>query len=214
VNVHEVRRFVNSLPNDPSDPAKNPYRMMHIPGAGAGGHCLPKDPWLLKYGLDAYGDFKFTPKILVESRKTNDSMPQHMKNLVEEALHEKNVKLQDARVCILGFAFLGDSNDTRNTPALPLYNLLKNICKELIVHDPYVKEFEGIALTDNLENALKDKDCMVIVTRHKQYVDIRLDWLKNILATPVIVDGRNVFNPKDCKEAGFSYRGVGIGTRK
>ena len=214
VNVHEVRRFVNSLPNDPSDPAKNPYRMMHIPGAGAGGHCLPKDPWLLKYGLDAYGDFKFTPKILVESRKINDSMPQHMKDLVEEALHEKNVKLQDARVCILGFAFLGDSNDTRNTPALPLYNLLKDICKEVIVHDPYVKEFEGIALTDNLENALKNKDCTVIVTRHKQYVDIRLDWLKNILATPVIVDGRNVFNPEDCKQAGFSYRGVGIGTQK
>lgn len=214
VNVHEVRRFVNSLPNDPSDPAKNPYRMMHIPGAGAGGHCLPKDPWLLKYGLDAYGGFKFTPKILVESRKINDSMPQHMKDLVEEALHEKGVRLQDARVCILGFAFLGDSNDTRNTPALPLYNLLKAVCKKVVVHDPYVKEFEGIALTDNLENALKNKDCMVIVTRHKQYVGIRLDWLKSILATPVIVDGRNVFNPKDCKEAGFSYRGVGIGTRK
>jgi len=214
VNVHEVRRFVNSLPNDPSDPAKNPYRMMHIPGAGAGGHCLPKDPWLLKYGLDAYGDFKFTPKILIESRKTNDSMPQHMKDLVEEALHEKNVKLQDARVCILGFAFLGDSNDTRNTPALPLYNLLKDTCKEVIVHDPYVKEFEGINLTNNLGNALKNKDCMVIVTRHKQYVDIRLDWLKSILATPVIVDGRNVFYPKDCEEAGFSYRGVGIGTHK
>jgi UDP-N-acetyl-D-mannosaminuronic acid dehydrogenase len=214
VNIHEVRRFVNSLPNDPSDPAKNPYRIMHIPGAGAGGHCLPKDPWLLKHGLDAYGSFKFTPKILVESRKINDSMPQHMKNLVEEALHEKGVKLQDARVCILGLAFLGDSNDTRNTPALPLYNLLKDTCKEVVVHDPYVKEFEGIALTNDLENALKNKDCMVIVTRHKQYADIRLDWLKSILATPVIVDGRNVFNPKDCKKAGFSYRGVGIGTRK
>ncbi|MDH5734444.1 MAG: UDP-glucose 6-dehydrogenase, partial [Candidatus Bathyarchaeota archaeon] len=60
----------------------------------------------------------------------------------------------------------------------------------------------------------KNKDCMVIITRHKQYADIRLDWLKSILATPVIVDGRNVFNPKDCKKAGFSYRGVGIGTRK
>ena len=48
VNVHDVRRFVNTLPNIPSDPAKNPLRMMHIPGAGVGGHCLPKDPWLLK----------------------------------------------------------------------------------------------------------------------------------------------------------------------
>ena len=213
VNVHEVRRFVNSLPNDPSDPAKNPYRMMHIPGAGTGGHCLPKDPWLLKYSLDAYGGSKFTPKILVESRRINDFMPQHMKDLVEEALHEKGVKLQDARVCILGLAFLGDSDDTRNTPALPLYNLLKGVCKEVVVHDPFVKEFEGVVLTDDLEDALRNKDCMVIVTRHKEYVDIRLDWLKSVLATLVIVDGRNVFNPKDCEDAGFSYHGVGVGAR-
>ena len=71
-----------------------------------------------------------------------------------------------------------------------------------------------MALTDNLENALRNKDCTVIVTRHKEYGDIRLDWLKSILATPVIVDGRNVFNPEDCRKIGFSYRGVGIGVRK
>jgi len=213
VNVHEVRRYVNSLPNDPSNPAKNPYRVMHVPGAGVGGHCLPKDPWLLKYGLDTYGDFKFKPKIILESRKMNDSMPKHMKDLVEEALRERGIKLQNARVCILGFAFLEDSDDTRNTPALPLYNLLKNVCKEVAVHDPHVKEFEGITLTHNLEEALRNKDCVVIVTRHKGYVNICLDWLKGILATPVIVDGRNIFNPKDCKEAGFSYRGIGIGKK-
>ncbi|HID71687.1 MAG TPA: nucleotide sugar dehydrogenase, partial [Thermoplasmata archaeon] len=52
VNVYHVRRFVNSLPNDPSNPAANPVRNMHFPGAGVGGHCLPKDSWLLKYGVD------------------------------------------------------------------------------------------------------------------------------------------------------------------
>ncbi len=54
-DVHEVRRYVNSLPNDPSDPDKNPHRMMMAPGAGVGGHCLPKDPWLLKHRLDTHG---------------------------------------------------------------------------------------------------------------------------------------------------------------
>jgi UDP-N-acetyl-D-mannosaminuronic acid dehydrogenase len=214
VDVHEVRRFVNSLPNDPSDPVKNPYRMMHIPGAGAGGHCLPKDPWLLKYGLDAYGRFNFMPKILVESRRINDFMPQHMKDLVEEVLHEKSVKMKDARVCMLGFAFLGDSDDTRNTPSLPLYNFLKGVCKEVVVHDPFVKEFEGVVLTNDLEDAVKNKDCIVIVTNHKQYGKISLNWLKGIMATPAIVDGRNIFNPKDCEKAGFSYRGVGVGSEK
>jgi len=214
VNAHDVRRFVNSLPNDPSNPSKNPYRMLHIPGAGVGGHCIPKDPWLLKHSLDAYGTFAFTPKILVESRKMNDFMPQHMRDLIKEALAEKSLKLQDAKVCILGLAFTRDSNDTRNTPTLPLYNLLESVCKQIVVHDPYVKEFEGIPLTDNLEDALKNKNCIVIVTPHKDYFNISLDRLKELLATPVIIDGRNVFDPKDCKEAGFSYRGVGIGMPK
>jgi len=208
VDVHEVRRFVNSLPNDPSDPAKNPYRMMHIPGAGVGGHCLPKDPWLLNYSLNVHGTFRFTPNILIESRRINDFMPQHMKDLIEEALHEKDVKLEDARVCILGLAFLSDSDDTRNTPTLPLYNLLKDICKKVVVHDPFVKEFEEVVLINDLAEALKNKDCIVIMTRHKEYLNIHSDWLKSIVA---IVDGRNIFNHEDCKNAGISYRGVGVG---
>jgi UDP-N-acetyl-D-mannosaminuronic acid dehydrogenase len=212
VNVHDVRRLVNSLPNDPSNPAKNPLRNMHMPGGGVGGHCLPKDPWLLKYGLDTYGKSSFTPRIIVESRRLNDSMPQHMKELVEEALGEKRVKLEDAKVCILGYAFLADSDDTRNTPALTLYNLLKDNCKEVTVHDPYVKESEEkVPITSNLKNALEGKNCVVVMTNHKEYSKINLKRLKKTLATPAIIDGRNVFNPLDCQKAGFSYRGVGIG---
>lgn len=214
VNVHEVRRFVNSLPNDPSDPLKNPYRMMHMPGSGVGGHCLPKDPWLLKYGFDVYGTVRFTPELLVESRKVNDSMPQHMRNLIEEALLEKDINLQDATVCILGLAFLENSEDTRNTPTLPLYNVLRGHCKEVVVHDPFVKEFQGIVLMDDLEDALRNRDCLVVMTRHEDYVNLQLDWLKSLLATPIIVDGRNIFNPDDCENAGFTYRGVGVGMRK
>ncbi len=214
VNVHEVRRFVNSLPYEPKDPGRNPFRMMHIPGAGVGGHCLPKDPWLLKHGLDSYGRFKFLPKIIVDSRRMNDSMPQHMKDLIEEVLQEQNVRLEDARVCILGLAFLGDTNDPRNTPTKPLYNLLKDACKDVVVHDPYIKEFEGILASDNLTDALKDRNCLVLVTRHKEYANIQLKWLKDILATPALVDGRNVFDPEECRKAGFSYRGVGVGSGK
>jgi len=188
--------------------------MMHAPGAGVGGHCLPKDPWLLHYGLEKYGAFKFAPNLIIESRRINDHMPQHMKKLVEEALRDKGVKLRDARVCILGLAFLEDSDDPRHTPALPLYNLLKSECKEVVVHDPNISAFEGVALTNNLEDALRDRNCVVIVTRHKEYLNISLGWLKDILATPVIVDGRNVFDVEECIKAGFSFRGVGVGQRE
>ena len=213
VNVHEVRRFVNSLPHDPSNPAKNPYRMMHIPSAGVGGHCLPKDPWLLQYGLETYGASKFTSSLIVESRRINEHMPKHMAELVKEAVEERRIKFCDARVCLLGLAFLEDSNDTRNTPTLPLYNLLKSECREVVVHDPYVKEFEGITLINDLKEALSGKDCVATVTRHREYLNISLEWLKEALATPVIVDGRNVFSPEKCVAAGFTFRGVGVGHR-
>jgi len=214
VNVHEVRRFVNSLPYDPSDPGKNPFRMMHIPGPGVGGHCLPKDPWLLKYGLDEYGTFKHVPRNIIESRRLNDFMPQHMKDLMEEALGEKGVRLKDAGVCILGFAYLENSDDTRNTPTLTLYNLIKGVCKDVVIHDPYVKEYERVNLTDNLEEAINGKDCIIVITKHREYHDISLDWLKEVLNTHVIVDGRNLFDPKVCIKAGFSFRGVGVGNYK
>ncbi len=142
-NVHEVRKYVNSLPHDPSDPSKNPYRMMMVPGAGVGGHCLPKDSWLLKYGVDHYGKTKVEPMIIVQSRRINDNMPTHMKNLIEEALFENNLKLKDAKITILGYAFLENSDDTRNTPAKPLYDSLKDQVREIIVHDPYVRARRG-----------------------------------------------------------------------
>ena len=65
VDVFEVRKLVNNLPNDPSNPGANPVRNMHLPGAGVGGHCLPKDSWLLKYGVDTYGATPVQANILI-----------------------------------------------------------------------------------------------------------------------------------------------------
>lgn len=214
VNVHDVRSFVNSLPNDPSTPHANPYRNMHIPGAGVGGHCLPKDSWLLKYGLDAYGKLKFKPEIIVESRNLNDYMPTHMKELTEEALGEKGIKLGDARVTILGVAFLEDSDDTRNTPAEPLYALLKEKVKDIVAHDPYVKEHEGMKITEDLEKAIEGSDCLVIVTRHQEYLELGPERLKILMRTPVVVDGRNTLDQDRYLKAGFAFRGVGIPHKK
>ncbi len=135
-----------------------------------------------------------------------------MKNLIEEALFENNVKLKDAKIAILGYAFLENSDDTRNTPAKPLYDSLKDECRELIVHDPYVRQEEGVNLTTDLEKALADADCIALVTKHQEYNNIDLEQLKEAMRTPIIVDGRNVFNPKDTKKLGFTFRGVGIGS--
>ena len=210
VDVHDVRRFVNSLPSDTSNPDANPYRNMHTPGAGVGGHCLPKDPWLLKYGLDTYGKIKFTPEIIVKSRLLNDSMPGHMKTLLIDALAERNLALSESKVTMLGFAFLENSDDSRNTPALPLFNLLRGECKKISIHDPHINEYEDLPITDDLVEALRESDCVILVTKHKEYRELSLDQLHKYMRTPVIIDGRNVFNRHEALTHGFTFRGVGL----
>jgi UDP-N-acetyl-D-mannosaminuronic acid dehydrogenase len=183
---------------------------MHTPGAGVGGHCLPKDSWLLKYGLDAYGSFKFNPEIITGSRHLNDFMPTHMRELAVEALKEKKMKLSDAKIAILGVAFLENSDDTRNNSTEPLYNSLNAQCKDLIAHDPYVKEYEDMKITADIEAAIKGSDCVIVMTRHREYSALKPSQLKKWMKTPIIIDGRNVFNQEECIKLGFGFRGVGL----
>jgi UDP-N-acetyl-D-mannosaminuronic acid dehydrogenase len=212
VDVFKVRELVNTLPNDPKNPASNPVRNMHFPGAGAGGHCLPKDPWLLKYGLDTYGKFNFFPKILVDSRETNDYMPLHVADLVEEALAEHGKKLKGAKVAILGVAFLENSDDTRNTPSATLYLELKKRGAKSVLHDPIVREFD-LPFTADLDKALKGADAVVLSTKHNEYLKLDLKKLRRKMATPVLVDGRNAFTLEAARQAGLTYRAVGKGSR-
>ena len=214
-DVYEVRKLVNTLPNDPSNPAANPYRNMHFPGAGVGGHCLPKDPWLLKYGQDNFGAKEFKPEIIIHCRMLNDFMPQHMYELLQGGLSAAGVSIKGANICILGIAFLENSDDTRNTPTVPLYDLLKEQNASVIIHDPYVKSYDdaNVNLTDDLQEAVKDKDAVIIMTAHKQYYDLDLAELKTQLRHPILIDGRNLFDAVKCKELGYFYYGVGKGVK-
>ena len=78
-----------------------------------------------------------------------------------------------------------------------------------VIHDPYVKESNGLKPLDDLEKALSDSDCLVLVTAHDEYKNLDLSTVKRLMRTPVIVDGRNVFDKGDCISKGFIYRGVG-----
>ena len=208
VDVFKVRELVNTLPNDPSNPSSNPVRNMHFPGAGVGGHCLPKDPWLLKYGVDTYGKYKVEPNVIVESRKLNILMPMHMIDLLEEGLEETGEKLKDAKITILGVAFLENSDDTRNTPSKPIYEELKKKQAKPILHDPYVREFE-IPFTKDLNEAIKDSNAIMLVTKHKEYFNLNLNKIKNKMKTHILIDGRNIYDKEKCEKFGFIYKGVG-----
>ena len=78
-----------------------------------------------------------------------------------------------------------------------------------MIHDPHIKEHEDLPLTDNLQEALTDSDCILIVTRHREHTRLTLDQLKQHMRTPIIIDGRNVWNRQQALQKGFTFRGVG-----
>ncbi|MFX1375240.1 MAG: nucleotide sugar dehydrogenase [Promethearchaeota archaeon] len=197
-------------------------RMMHFPGSGVGGHCLTKDPWLLMYGLETYTQKKFIDrvKILPYGRELNDFMPEHMVELMENAL-KKAEKHDNLKVSLMGVAYKADCDDTRNTPAERIVNFLKNRYHshniEYIAHDPWVrkKDYKETELTSDLEAAVSNSDVLLFVTNHKRYYSIDLDDLKKKMKkNPIIIDGRNIFDKKIMESKGFIYRKIGEGFKK
>jgi len=119
--------------------------------------------------------------------------------------------LDGAKVAVLGVAYLEDSDDTRNTPATAVIDALQHKGASVVAHDPYVRELDGYELTRDLDVALQGADAAVIVTRHRAYYEMDLARLKRIMRTPVLVDGRNVFDAESGVGAGFTYKAIGKG---
>jgi UDP-N-acetyl-D-mannosaminuronic acid dehydrogenase len=189
-DVWQVRELVN----------KTPYRTMHLPGAGVGGHCIPKDSWLLL----AWGSESLDARLMPAARAVNDGMPLHVVDLTRKALGQAGVEVKGARIAVLGYAYLENSDDTRNTPTNPLAKALRQAGAEVVIHDPYVPEY-AVPLGEVVGNA----DCVVVMVRHDQYRRIDLQELKGTLRHAVLVDGRNVFDKAQARTAGYVYMGVG-----
>jgi UDP-N-acetyl-D-mannosaminuronic acid dehydrogenase len=180
---------------------KSPGRNMLYPGAGVGGHCIPKDPWLLSYQAREQG---VPVRLITASRAVNESMPLHMVDLVEDALAEAGGDLAGARVLVLGYAYLENSDDTRNSPSATMVAALRERGADVVIHDPYVACYQG----DVVEMA-GGCDAIAVMVKHNVYRRLKWVSLPTRLCHLVLVDGRRVFDAKVAREAGLVYRGVG-----
>jgi len=190
-DVWKVRELVN----------KSPYRQMHLPGAGVGGHCIPKDPWLLAYGVQGQD---ISLRMVPAARQVNDDMPFHVATLLERTLARAGRSLQGARVLVLGYAYLENSDDTRNSPSEALVEHLKKKGAVVVVHDPYVAEYQKDLLT-----LAEGCDAAVLMVAHDAYRSLDFDALRLRMSLPVLVDGRGVF--RISPPPAFVYACVGVG---
>jgi len=214
INFYDVRAGIDSLKGE------GITRAMLWPGAGVGGHCLTKDTYHLERGVQVLGkgtlDYPANePSLYVLARHINDFMPTHMFRLTMDALKRAGRSPKGAKIALLGWAFLSNSDDTRNTPSEPFRDLLLKEGASVSVHDPYVADYPGVPIVPFVEEALEGADAIVIFAGHHQYHTLQAPVLKQLSGKkhPVIVDGRNFVDPDVYIREGFVYKGIGRGDK-
>lgn len=213
INVYDVRAGIDSLKGD------GITRAILWPGAGVGGHCLTKDTYHLERGVKiGDGDLDYPAEaesIYVLARRINDFMPTHMFHLTMDALRRIGKGAEGSKVAILGWAFINDSDDARNTPSEAYRDLLVRAGAEVTVHDPHVMDYPGVNVSHDISSVLRGADIVAIMTGHSDYFNLDPAQVKDLIEKnhPVIVDGRNVVRPDEFIDAGFIYKGIGRGDK-
>ena len=187
----------------------HPRVNIHTPGPGVGGPCLPKDPYLLIHKTEL-GD----QNLIETARKINDYMPKHTAKITLRALKSIGKNIENSKIAVLGTAYKGNVDDSRQSPSKPIIKELKSLGAEVIVYDPYCKETFGAKKANTLQEALKDADCMITLTDHTEFKNLNLKEIKaSMNDKPAIIDGRRITDPHKAKNTGFIYYSIGFGNK-
>ncbi|MCJ7605495.1 MAG: nucleotide sugar dehydrogenase, partial [Dehalococcoidales bacterium] len=151
--------------------ATKPYGFMKFsPGPGVGGHCIPLDPYYLASKAKQYD---FHTRFIELAAEINEQMPYHVTSRIMEALNETGRVMKGASILVLGVAYKKDINDTRESPALKLIQLLMENGAIVRYHDPHVPEISiGAKKLTSVEltgERIASADCVVIATDHTSF---------------------------------------------
>jgi UDP-N-acetyl-D-glucosamine dehydrogenase len=164
--------------------ATKPFGYMRFePGPGLGGHCLPVDPFYLSWKAR---QFDFYTEFIELAGKVNQNMPYFCRSLISQALnHGAQRSLSGSTVLVLGVSYKADVDDTRESPALKLIELLQTAGAEVAYHDPHVLRLPRHGLSSQPLEA-GSYDCVAIVTAHSS-----IDYERLVEDANLVVDFRN-----------------------
>jgi UDP-N-acetyl-D-glucosamine dehydrogenase len=163
--------------------ATKPFGFMSFqPGPGLGGHCMPIDPFYLSWKAREYD---FYTEFIELAGKVNENMPHWCLGKIVRALNAHERALKGSKILLLGVAYKADIDDTRESPALKLIELLQEQGAEVSYHDPFVPELPDHGLR-SAELDADGADCVVIVTAHSG-----IDYDDLVERAPLVVDLRN-----------------------
>ena len=193
------------------DAAKRKYNFQpHFPGAGVGGPCLPTNSYqYLNSSKKIDGDFL---KIVKEARKINENMPNHVVNLLSNALSESNTSLNNSTIALLGVSYKPNIHDVQIAPSKEIIKILKEKNAKIKIFDPhFTTQVFGLNTEKSISDALSESDAAILITGHKEFQNLDLKKFSKTMKNPVLVDCTGLVNPSDAKESGFIFRGIGRG---
>ncbi len=160
------------------------------PGPGMGGHCIPIDPFYLSWKAREYD---FTTRFIFLAGEINVHVPYYVVAKIQDALNTRGKSIKGARILILGVAYKKDVDDARESPALPIMDLLQKKGATILYHDPYIpllpsfrKYSFKLGSSPLTVQLLRRIDAAVVITDHS------IDYQRVVRFAPLVVDTRNV----------------------
>ena len=180
------------------------------PGIGYGGSCFPKDVAAFRSVADQFG---INFNLLSEVENINVAQKRRFLAKVRSALWT----LRGKKLGVLGLAFKGETDDIRESPAIEMIRMLLAEGCSIAAYDPAAKERsaevmpEGkkLSYVDSAYEAAKDADALLVLTDWAEFVTLDLDKIHQTLRYPIMVDGRNLYDPAKMAALGFTYMSVG-----
>lgn len=182
-----------------------------FPGVGWGGSCFPKDlKALIKMGEGNGIELKVVKAVYEVNERQK-------KIIVEKIKKHFGRELENKKIAIWGLSFKPKTDDMREAPSIVIINELLKLGAKITAFDPVAipnaKKIFGskIKFAKNQYEALKEADALVLVTEWQEFREPDFNYIKTLMRTPVIFDGRNIYNPEKLKKLGFIYYGIGRG---
>jgi UDPglucose 6-dehydrogenase len=178
-------------------------------GVGWGGSCFPKDVKALAHMAAIHGCHPQLLRAVIEINRDQ-------RRRVVQALREILGTLHGKTVGVLGLAFKPNTDDMREAPAVEIIHLLQNEGTSVKAFDPVAMErardiIPEVTYCEDAYEAADGSDALIVVTDWNEFKHLDMARIKASMLQPVLVDGRNIYEPAKMQELGFRYRGIGRG---
>jgi UDPglucose 6-dehydrogenase len=176
-------------------------------GVGYGGSCFPKDVKALAHMASMAGAH---PQLLRAVMEIN----RDMRRLVLQKVRGALGSVEDRMIGVLGLAFKPNTDDLRESPAVEIIHLLKSEGARIKAYDPAANEaassiLPGVELCSDAYAVAQDADALILLTQWSEFRRLDLDRIRQSMKYPLLVDGRNLYDPKEMVSKGFFYQPIG-----